>query len=149
MAAAVPESPAGGRADAPADPPPGVPLPDAESLPFWRALSEHRIVVQECSACGRRRAERMPGCPWCGSPSSSDVEASGTGVVYSWVRVHRPLGQDAAVAELPYTVAAVDLDGGGRVFGRLEPAGAAATGLAVTARFVDHDGWTELRFGPR
>ena len=133
--------------------PPGggsaAPVPDAESLPFWQALAEHRVVVQECSACGRRRAERMPGCPWCGATSASDVETGGTGVVYSWVRVHRPLGEGAGVDDLPYTVAAVDLDGGGRVFGRLEPAGAAATGLAVTARFVDHDGWTELRFGPR
>lgn len=136
MAGAVPE------------PPPGAPVPDAESRPFWHALSEHRIVVQECSACRRRRVERMPGCPWCGATSSSDVEAAGTGVVYSWVRVHRSLGQEAAVGELPYTVATVDLDGGGRVFGRLEPAGAAVTGLAVAARYVDHPGWTELRFGP-
>jgi uncharacterized OB-fold protein len=49
---------------------------------------------------------------------------------------------------VPYTIATVDLDGGGRIFGRVEPAEAAAIGLAVGPVFVDHDGWTELRFAP-
>lgn len=128
-----------------------VPAPEAddESRPLWDALAAHRVVVQECRACGRRRVERMPACPWCGAAGADDVEVAGTGTVYSWVRAHRAMGPVTAAEGLPYTVVTVDLDGGGRVFGRLEPAGAAAIGLAVAPRFVDHPGWTELRFTPR
>jgi uncharacterized OB-fold protein len=129
----------------------GAPAPDIdeESGPLWTALAEHRVVVQQCRACSRRRFERMPSCAWCGSDRADELEVAGTGTVYSWVRVHRSLGPAAAGDGLPYTVATVDLDGGGRLFGRLEPAGAAAIGLAVAPRFVDHPGWTELRFTPR
>jgi uncharacterized OB-fold protein len=68
--------------------------------------------------------------------------------VYSWITVHRAL--DAARADdLPYTIAAVELAEGCRVFARVEAApDAIAADLAVTARYVDHDGWTELRFAP-
>ena len=131
--------------------PGGAPAPDIddESGPLWQALSGHRVVVQQCRACTRRRVERMPACPWCGSDGADDAEVAGTGTVYSWVRVHRALGPVTADDGLPYTVVTVDLDGGGRVFGRLEPAQAAAIGLAVGPRYVDHPGWTELRFTPR
>jgi uncharacterized OB-fold protein len=127
------------------------PAPDAdeESRPLWEALARHRVVVQECRACTRRRFERMPACPWCGGEAATEVEVPGTGTVYSWVRAHRALGPVTAGGDLPCSIVTVDLDGGGRVFGRLEPAAAATIGLAVAPRFVDHPGWTELRFTPR
>jgi uncharacterized OB-fold protein len=50
--------------------------------------------------------------------------------------------------DVPYAVATVELDGGARVFGRVEPPDIAAIGLRVRPHFVDHDGWTELRFVP-
>ena len=125
------------------------PEADEESRPLWEALSAHRVVVQECEACSRRRLERMPTCPWCGGEEAHDVEVAGTGTVYSWVRAHLALGSGAPEGDLPYAIVTVDLDGGGRVFGRLEPPEAASIGLAVGPRFVDHPGWTELRFSPR
>jgi uncharacterized OB-fold protein len=45
-------------------------------------------------------------------------------------------------------VATVELDDGCRMFGRIEPHQSATIGLAVTASFVDHEGWTELVFLP-
>ena len=128
---------------------PPAPEIDDESRPLWEALAAHRVIVQECAACSRRRLERMPACPWCGSEQALDVEVAGTGTVYSWVRAHRALGGPQPEEGLPYAVVTVDLDGGGRVFGRLDPPAAAAVGLAVAPRFVDHPGWTELRFTPR
>ncbi|HEV2370117.1 MAG TPA: OB-fold domain-containing protein [Acidimicrobiales bacterium] len=121
-----------------------------ESGPFQDGLARRAIVVQECLGCQRRRLPRLPACPYCARTEAVDVAAEGGGVVYSWVRVHRPLGEAPTVAsgEVPYVVAAVDLDGGARVFARLEPAAAAAVGLAVVPKFVEHDGWTELRFRP-
>jgi uncharacterized OB-fold protein len=123
------------------------PNPDQLSEPFWAALAEHRVMVQECPACGRRRFPRLPSCPYCASEGGDEVEAAGTGVVYSFVRVHRAL-TPATVGEVPYCVATVDLDGGGRLFARVEPPEAVEIGLAVTPLFIDHDGWTELRFAP-
>jgi uncharacterized OB-fold protein len=128
---------------APAGPPP--PDVDGISAIWWAGLADHRVVVQACPACGRRWAEPVPSCPYCGAVGPTSVEVPGTGAVYSFVRVHRPL--TAAMAdEVPYTVATVDLDDGGRVIARVEPAEAAAIGARVTPAFVAHDGWTELRF---
>ena len=123
------------------------PTPDQLSEPWWRALAEHRIVVQQCPACGRRRAERLPSCPYCAAEGGDDVEVSGTGVVYSFVRVHRALTA-ATVDEVPYCIATVHLDGGGRLFARVEPPDAVGIGTRLSPSFVDHDGWTELRFDP-
>ena len=90
---------------------------------------------------------RLPTCPRCGGRRLVDETVSGAGTVYSWVRVHRALG-DTPVVEPPYVVATIDLDDGCRMFGRIEPHQSAAIGLAVTPAFVDHDGWTELVFAP-
>jgi uncharacterized OB-fold protein len=57
--------------------------------------------------------------------------------------VHRAF-DPAFAGEVPYDLATVDLDGGGRVVGRCS--GDTRIGARVAPRFVDHDGWTELRF---
>ena len=134
------------------------PVADRESAPFWDGLAARRIMVQACRACGRHRFPRMPSCPYCGQPGGTDVVVPGTGRVYSWVRVHRLLSAGAGGsgsgsgsaddAELPYAVVTVTLDTGPRIVGRLEPADRATVDLPVRPLFVDHDGWTELRFQP-
>ena len=126
-----------------------LPTPAAGQLsePFWAALAERRVLVQECPACGRRRFPRLPSCPYCAAEGGTDVEVPGTGTVYSFVRMHRAL-TPAMADEVPYSIATVDLDGGGRIFARVEPAEAVEIGLAVVPVFVDHEGWTELRFAP-
>lgn len=124
------------------------PTPDELSAPWWDHLAGHRVVVQRCPTCDHRRIQRLPSCPHCGAVGTAggeDLEVPGTGAVYSFVRVHRPL-TPASADEVPYCVATVDLDGGGRVFGRVEPFQDTAIGAPVRARFVDHDDWTELRF---
>ncbi len=90
----------------------------------------------------------MPSCPWCGATTAAAAESTGSGEVYSWVTVHRPF-EDAFAADVPYVVAAVELDEGCRIFGRVDVASDAVhAGLAVEPVFVDHDDWTELRFTP-
>jgi uncharacterized protein len=124
-----------------------VPEPDVESGPYWRGLAERRIVLQACPSCRRHRFPRLPSCPWCGTDGAVDVDVSGTGTVYSWVGVERAL-TEVMSDQVPYCVVTVDLDGGGRLQGRLESPAAARIGLPVGPVFVDHDGWTELRFAP-
>jgi uncharacterized OB-fold protein len=68
--------------------------------------------------------------------------------VYSWVGVQRALTPDFE-AEVPYTIATVELDEGARAFARLEGPEPTTPGGPVVATFVDHPEWTELRFVPR
>jgi uncharacterized OB-fold protein len=121
---------------------------DADSAAFWSALREHRVVLQWCGSCGVVRFPPMPACPACGATGWHEVEAAGGGTVYSWVRVYRTADGATDVDGFPYAIAMVDLDEGPRMFGRLEPAAAAAIGLRVELALVDHGGWTELRFRP-
>jgi uncharacterized OB-fold protein len=118
---------------------------DELSAPFWEALRQHHVVVQRCPACGRQRFPRLPSCPYCGTVGGVDAEIDGTGTVYSFVGVERAL-TPAFAGDAPYAIVTVDLDGGGRILGRLDPYERAAIGLRVEPSFVDHDGWTELRF---
>jgi uncharacterized protein len=119
------------------------PLPDEDSREYWAALREHRITLQACTSCSRRRFPATPSCPYCAHPEWSEEEAAGTGTVYSYIVVHRAF--DAAFADdVPYTVATVDLDGGGRMVARMDTT--PAIGDRVAPDFVDHPEWTELRF---
>ncbi|HQV56364.1 MAG TPA: OB-fold domain-containing protein [Ilumatobacteraceae bacterium] len=124
---------------------------DQYSQPFWDGLANRRILLQSCGACGRRRFPRLPSCPYCATPGGDDIEISGAGTVYSFVRAHRAL-TGASQSLVPYSVATIDLDGGARLLGRVVPPDRCAIGVRVTADFVDHpasessDGWTELYF---
>lgn len=124
-------------------PAPPRPSPDEQSEPYWAALREGRVLIQACTACGRRRFPPTPGCPYCADPGIRWEEAAGTGSVYSFITVHRAF-DPAFASEVPYDIATVDLDGGGRVVGRAT--GATAVGARVSPEFVDHGAWTELRF---
>jgi uncharacterized OB-fold protein len=144
---------------------PIAPRPDVHSAAFWDGLRKHQVVVVHCGDCFCNFLPPTPTCPHCGGRNLSGRVVPGTGTVYSWVGVHRPLSP-TPVVDPPYAIVTVDLDnerdpGEGpdplgeadrlacRMFGRLEPAEAAAIGLAVVPDFVDHDSWTELIFRPR
>lgn len=97
---------------------PLVPEPDGDDAAYWAALGRGVLEVSACSACGHRWGRPLPGCPRCGAPEVASVSTDGRGAIYSWVVVRRAL-DPAFVDEVPYTVVAVDLEGGGRVLGRL------------------------------
>lgn len=122
------------------------PTPDVDSQFYWDGLARSQLLLQECSSCHNRRFPPMPSCPYCGSTGFEIGEAA-KGTIYSWVTVHRAF-QAAFAGEVPYTLVTVDLDGGGRIVGRLEPGTAAAAGLHVKPHFVRHESWTEARFHP-
>lgn len=121
------------------------PAADIDSAAFWYGLAGRRIELQACAACGRHRFPPMPSCPYCAQSGATAVEVDGRGTVYSWVRVHRAL-TDAMADEVPYCIVTVDLDGGGRIFGRIDGQPDVAVGDRVAPVFTDHPGWTELRF---
>ena len=118
---------------------------DTESAAWWDGLRAHRVVLQRCDACSRARFPPMPACPWCGSRLTSSIDASGRGTVYSFVTAHQRVSPGYH-GDLPYTVATVELEEGPRVLARLDPPADAAIGAVVACQFLDHEGWTELRF---
>jgi uncharacterized OB-fold protein len=118
---------------------------DPDSAPYWAGLKDHRVVVQECEQCHRRRFPPTPACPYCATPGGRWVEADGSGEVFSFIVVHRAF-DPAFAADVPYTIATVDLDGGGRIIGRTTAP--VTIGTPVRPDFADHPDWTELRFAP-
>jgi uncharacterized OB-fold protein len=119
------------------------PTTDADSVPYWQGLREHRLALQRCVSCGRQRFPAMPTCPYCASPDANWHDDDGAATVYSYIEVRRAFDPTFA-DDVPYTIATVDLDGGGRLVARID--GAAGIGDRLTPVFVDHDSWTELRF---
>ncbi len=92
--------------------PDSMPLPaaSAETLAWWQAAAEHRLVIQVCDDCDRPRHPPSPVCPHCHGWGSHLVDHDGSGTIYTCTRVHQPFlgGLDP-----PYVVAVIDLDGFG------------------------------------
>lgn len=119
---------------------------DPDSGFYWRGLERHTILVQHCEDCGRVRTPPMPGCPYCACTATTVRALNLAGRLYSWVTV-RATGLVPTLADdVPVSIGAVELEGGARLFARLELASAPTIGLALRAVFVDHSDWTELRF---
>lgn len=121
------------------------PTRDPDSEPYWAALAEHRVVVQGCGRCGARFLPMMPGCARCGADEPETVAVSGEGTIYSHVTVSMPLGPGDD-DRVPYSILTVDLDGGGRMFGRVVGGPPPRIGARVSPHFADRGGWTELCF---
>ncbi|MBI3964616.1 MAG: Zn-ribbon domain-containing OB-fold protein [Chloroflexi bacterium] len=91
-----------------------VPLPDYDSQPFWDGCREGKLLVQRCPACDHHRYPPRPMCPQCRALGGEWIEASGRGVVYSWIVAHHPV-HPAVVDQVPYNVAIVELAEGPRM----------------------------------
>lgn len=122
-----------------------MPEPDLESAPWWEGLRAHKILLQQCSDCGRPRFPPMPSCPWCASAAWHLKESPGRGAIYSFVTAHVPISPGYE-SPLPYTVATVELAEGPRLLARVEPPTPVAIGDQMAPRFVDHATWTELTY---
>jgi uncharacterized OB-fold protein len=115
-----------------------MPEPSLDSQPFWEALKEHRLVLQQCAHCGTIRHYPRPLCAQCFSMQVTWVEASGKGTVYSWTVAHHPF-HPGFKGEVPYVLATVELQEGVRMVSQLcgVPADAVRIGMPVEICFVD------------
>lgn len=86
----------------------------ADTLPFWNACAEHKLVFQKCSDCGHVRWPAALICPECLSKRFSWIESKGRGKIYSYVVFHRAFHPTLS-NQLPYIVASVDLAEGVRL----------------------------------
>ncbi len=88
-----------------------LPRPTPETQHFWDGTKNHKLLLQQCSACRHIYFPPRPFCPDCASREVSVIEASGRGVLYSYVINHRiPKWMDA-----PYSIAVVQLEEGPRL----------------------------------
>ncbi len=116
-----------------------LPVPDADSTPFWDGCREHKLLLQKCSECGSHRFPANQVCPHCNSRDAAWVESTGKGSVFSWIVVRHPVPAEVYGAEVPYTVALIDLEEGVRMASNIvgcEPE-AVHAGMQVAVQYDD------------
>ena len=115
-----------------------MPEPDIESQPYWDALKEHRLMLQQCANCGTIRHYPRPLCAECYSMDTTWIDASGQGTVYSWTEAHHPF-HPGFKDEVPYILATVELSEGVRMVGQLRgmEANDLTIGMPVEVVFED------------
>ncbi len=127
-----------------------VPVPDADTQPFWDACRRSELRIQRCGECGRWLWQPRPICSSCRKPDPVWTAVSGEGAVASWM-VMRPPTLPAYADKLPYVIVLVELDEGVRLLGylvddagrMLQTDGAAEgveIGTRVALRFCDQAG---------
>jgi uncharacterized OB-fold protein len=91
-----------------------LPRPSEDSAPFWDAAFRGELRLQRCADCGHVRFPPALLCARCLSDRAEWVRVSGRGVVYSWIVVHQSQ-HPAFNADVPYTVAIIELEEGPRL----------------------------------
>jgi uncharacterized OB-fold protein len=116
------------------------PQMDDDSRWWWEGVEAETLLIPECESCGNSTFPPGPSCPFCGSTSFLRRIASGRGSIYSWVTIHLAL-DEAFNEDVPYTIVAVTLEEGPRIFGRLVGSDdSLAADAAVTATYYRVDG---------
>ena len=95
-----------------------VPVPDHVTAQFWDAAKHHKLLIQSCPDCGAQQSFPQSYCRNCLSEKITWSEASGRGKVYSYTVIHRPPSMKFQ-ADVPYTVAIVELDEGVRMMSNI------------------------------
>ncbi len=90
------------------------PTPTAETLPFWTAASEGRLVYQHCIACKKAQFPPRNRCARCGDTEIVWRESHGIGTIHSFTVTERA-ATPAFKEDVPYVIALVDLDEGFRM----------------------------------
>ncbi|UJW83715.1 Zn-ribbon domain-containing OB-fold protein [Hydrogenophaga sp. SL48] len=105
-----------------------------ETLPYWTAADEGRLLIKRCKACGEVHHYPRDICPHCLSADTEWLQAAGTGTVYSFSTMGK--------GEAAYTLAFVTLTEGVTLMSNLvdcDPA-AVVIGQAVRVVFKPSDG---------
>ena len=105
---------------------------------FFDGARSGKLLIQRCASCGILRHPPRPACAVCRSFDWDTLEATGRGVVYSFVVVHHP---QVPAFDYPLAVAVVELEEGTRLVADLlgiEPADV-EVGMPVVVDFVTVD----------
>jgi uncharacterized protein len=94
------------------------PVANADSLPYWNAARERRLVIRKCRTCGDLHFMPRHLCPACWSDDLEWVDAKGAGRVHSFSIIRRA-SDPAFASRVPYVVALVELDEGPRMMANI------------------------------
>lgn len=128
-----------------------VPRLTPDNRVFWETCRHHRLVLPWCEDCDRPHWPPGPVCPFCFGDNVDWKEASGRGVVSSYVIV-RKAWLPAFEGDLPYNAVQVELEEGVRLTGNVVGIAneALRVGLPVQVVFDDvRPDFTLTRFTPR
>jgi len=90
------------------------PISNADSLPYWNAARERKLLIRKCKACGELHFMPRHLCPVCWSDQLEWIQSKGEGTVHSCTVIRRaPVATFASLG--PYVLALIDLDEGPRM----------------------------------
>jgi hypothetical protein len=117
-----------------------LPVPDADSQPFWDALRDNHLLIQRCSSCSLLRFPPSALCHHCRSWDAEWVEVTG-GTVQSWVVVEYGVIKSLR-EQAPYVVALIDLGDGAQMPSNIYgvPPDELYLGMPVSVRFQEIGG---------
>ena len=87
-----------------------IPVADELSQPFWDAVNERRLVLQNCTACDKLQYPPQATCQLCGSADGlewKEVEGKGRVATYIVIEDGR---LNRRMPDQPYNLALVTLD---------------------------------------
>jgi uncharacterized OB-fold protein len=115
-----------------------LPVPDEASLPFFQGAREHRLMIQQCRACGTAHWPVRSRCPVCFSTEIVWVQASGQGTLSTFTLVHQ-VAHPGFACEVPYVLAEVDLPEGLRILSTIVgcPHAELCIGMPLAVTFED------------
>ena len=107
-----------------------IPAPQVlpETLAYWQAADEGRLLVKRCQSCGQVHHYPRDICPHCLSADTVWQDAAGTGTVYSFSTM--------GTGEAAYTLAFVTLDEGVTVMTNLVDCDPATVHIGDKVRVV-------------
>ena len=84
-----------------------LPTPTPDNQPFWDALKQHELRIQQCTDCRHYRWLPKPACPNCMSTNAEWAKVSGEGTVWTFTEIHR--SGPAFEEDVPFVAAAIEL----------------------------------------
>ena len=87
-----------------------IPVPDELSKPFWDAVNQKRLMLQNCTACDKLQYPPRQACQSCGSAEKLEwKEVDGKGHVSTYIVIED--GRlNRRMPDQPYNLALITLD---------------------------------------
>lgn len=85
--------------------------PDQWTHPYWQGLLEHKLLVQECDACGTPRTPPSSFCWKCRAHGGRWRQVPGTGTLFSYTVIWYSTAPEVTDDDLPYSLGVIALDG--------------------------------------
>ena len=95
-----------------------LPVPDPLTKHYWDSVKSHAMQIQKCAACAKFVFYPRSVCPHCGSRDLHWTAVSGKGKVYGFAISYQK-SMPGFGAEVPYTIATVELEEGVRLMTNL------------------------------